>query len=202
MNFSVLFGLLVILSIIQNGIWYSPQTERLLLVSQNIFRNPFNEQVTNQWLLYSFLGPIIGYLTHLNSSLITYSLLHFAVFLLLFGVFLIVVRYRMGDFAARIIMIAFFLTPLPNIVFTWLGSPDVFTILLAGTIVVFSSNPACLFPTYFLMGINHFEQGSIILALTTIFMGITRERERERERENAYVHWGWNRWHAFRESCS
>jgi len=169
MNFWLFYCLVFIFSIFQNGVWYSPQTERLLLISKDIFKNPFTNQPTNQWLMSSFLGPVLGYLTSANQSLFLYSFMHFVILVVFFTVLILVVKRKFGDFVARSVIIIFFLSPLSNVLFTWLGSPDILTILLSMMIVVFWDNLIVLFVGAFLLGINHPEQGLVILLLLTIF---------------------------------
>lgn len=176
-DFWFFYCLVFILSILQNGVWFSPQTERLLIISKDIFKNPFLDQPTNQWLLSSFFGPILGYITSTNKSLFTYSLMHLVIFVIFFTILIAVVKRRYGDFIARSVLIIFYLSPISNVLFTWLGSPDILTILLSMMIVIFWDNLIVLFIGAFLLGINHPEQGLIILLLLTIFSFLTSRKK-------------------------
>jgi hypothetical protein len=104
-NFWLFFGFVFFLPILQNGIWYSPQTERLLLISKDIFKNPFLEQPWNQWLLSSFLGPVLGYITSANRSLLYFSVMHLMILIIFFPLLVFIVRRRYGDFIARTVLI-------------------------------------------------------------------------------------------------
>jgi len=163
---------------LQNGIWFSPQTERLFLISKDIFKNPFLNQTSNQWLMSSFLGPVLGYITSANQSLILYSLLHLVILLICFTALTIIIRRQYGDFVARSVLIVFFLSPISNVLFTWLGSPDILTFILVTVLVIFRKNIKIIFVSSFLLGINHPEQGLIVLFLLAVFSYlINRKRE-------------------------
>jgi len=164
------------LSVLQNGLWYSPQTVLFWLASKDIFRNPFLGQADNEWALSSFLGPALAYFTSTNRSILSYSLLHLVVFVVGFTALTLVIRHQYGDFVARASLIVFFLSPLSNVLFTWLGSPDTLTTLLSMAIVVSWNNSWALPICGFLLGVNHPEQGSIILLLLTLFSLLTRTR--------------------------
>ena len=71
----------------------------------------------------------------------------------------------------------FFLSPIAQVLFTWLGSPDILTTLLSTTIVVFWGNSMVLAACALLLGTNHPEQGFVIMLLLTIFSSFTRSRK-------------------------
>jgi len=173
------YSSILILSILQNGVWYSPQTERLWLMSENIFANPFLDQPKNQWLLSSFLGPLLGYVTSANRSIYLYSLLHLIIFIIFFTVMIAVAKQRHGDYIARSVLILFFLSPISNVLFTWLGSPDIITFLLSMALILFEKNIPVLVISAFLLGMNHPEQGLVILILLAIFTCTSGERPKE-----------------------
>ena len=177
MKFWGFYCLVIMFSVIQNGVWYSPQTERLWLMSKDIFTNPFLGNPNNQWLLSSFLGPMLGYFTSMNQSIWSYSLLHLIIFLVFFTILIAAIRNRNGDFIARTVLIIFLISPISNVLFTWLGSPDILTTLLSMMIVVFWDNSLVLFVGAFLLGTNHPEQGLVILLLLTTFSFLTRSKK-------------------------
>jgi len=177
LNFFALFLFLLLFSFLQNGIWFIHVAERLLLAAQDIYSNPLSAQINQQWILHSYLGPVIAYLTGLNNSLLQYCLLHLFIFLFFFTALLLFIRLRMEEFIARTVLIIFFLTPLPNILFTWLGYPDVFTVLLSMCLVLFKSRNLVLIPVCFLMGVNHSDQGIVIVVLISVFLLVSHGKK-------------------------
>jgi len=174
MPFWLLYVLVLGFCLLQNGLAVGPQTPGLLQASTDITVNPFIVQRGDEWLLSSYLGPVLGYVTSMNRSILSYFLLHVIVFLVCFTMLIAVIRRSSGDFAARCVTLAFMLSPISNVLFTWVGSPDILTTLLAMTVVVFSGNPLILGLSAFLLGTNHPEQGLAILVLLTMMCIHTR----------------------------
>jgi hypothetical protein len=98
-------------------------------------------------------------------------------FVVFFTVLILVIRNRNGDFIARSVLIVFFLSPISNVLFVWLGTPDILTTTLSMMIVVFWNNSIALFVGAFLLGINHSEQGLAILLLLTIISLLTSSKK-------------------------
>ncbi|HLD93252.1 MAG TPA: hypothetical protein VI703_03530 [Anaerolineales bacterium] len=168
-----LFSFLLLISILQNGVWYAPNAPFFLEIAENIYINPFLSNPNAQWQLFSFLGPTIAFLIGANQSLLLFSLMHVVFFLVFFVLFAYYLRLQFPESVARSVLVVFFLTPLPSILLTWVGSPDVFTVLLSTTMILFRKKPVVIFFSAVLMGINHFEQGTAILVLTSIFLLLT-----------------------------
>lgn len=156
--------------VLQNGIWYSPQATRFLDIAKDLTTIPATLEVYNQWYLYSYLGPTLAWVFGATGSLFIFTLFHLGALLAFFALMARVLRQRAGDFVARSILIVFFLTALPSVLFTWLGGPDVFTFALASLIVIFWRNAAIVALAAVLLGVNHFEQGVAILALSVVYL--------------------------------
>jgi hypothetical protein len=184
-KFEYFFIFIVLLSIVKNGLWYSPATERVLKISQNIFVNPFNH-TTNEWLLGSFLGPFLGYITNMNTSLYMFSLMHLIIFISLFFIILKIFVLKDSDVIGRYILLAFFMMPISNILFTWLGYADVFTFLIGISIVVFRTNKLIMIISGLLFGINHFEQG-LIIALNVLFFYFVNNPNKQQKIIKNYI---------------
>lgn len=167
-KFEYFFFGIIFLIILTNGVWFSPATERVLLISEDIFSNPFINKTTNQWLLGSFLGPVLGYILDMNKSIFLFSLMHLLIFIMFFYLLLRKIEND-NRYIARYILLAFFMMPISNIVFTWLGYADVFTVLLGVSLVIFRNNKIVLFANGFLFGINHFEQGVVVVFVLFVF---------------------------------
>jgi len=102
--------------------------------------------------------------------------MHLAIFVIVFTILIIIVRHQHGDFIARSVLLIFCLSPISNVLFTWLGSPDILTTLFSMMIVVFWNNSIVLLVSAFLLGINHPEQGLITLVLLTIVSFVIRKK--------------------------
>lgn len=174
-KFEYFYVFIMLLSMIINGVWYTSGIPRILMISKDIFSNPFLEQVTSQWLLGSFLGPILGYIFHMNQSFFSFCIMHLVIFLLFFYFLLKSVDKHYKN-SARYILIAFFVMPVSNIAFTWLGYADVFTILLGSGLVIYRKNLIIIFILGILFGLNHFEQGLVILLTLSIFYFLTENK--------------------------
>lgn len=169
MRFWFFFVLILGLTILQNGIWYSSQSNYLLLISQNINSNPLLNQQEHQWLITSYFGPLLANIFGSNSSLFSYIIFHFFFIISFLIILTKIIKIKFGEVIARYFLIIFFLSPLSNVIFTWLGSPDVFTLVITSLLVIFRWNFLIVSLCSFLLGINHFEQGVAILTLMTFF---------------------------------
>lgn len=162
-------------AILQHGLWMPPSYNLLLSPAQQMFHNPFPDEPRKQWILFSFLAPALAYLTGMAGSAPRFALLHALIFLAGFPLLMYAFRRTYGDLAARMGLIAFFLSALPAVVFTWLGMPDSYTVLFILAVAAFFRNPPALVLSAALMGVNHFEQGIIMTILLCIFLLIARE---------------------------
>jgi hypothetical protein len=103
--------------------------------------------------------------------------MHLMILIIFFPLLVFIVRRRYGDFIARTVLILFSLSPISSVLFTWLGSPDILTALSSMMIVVFRKNLFLLFVGGFLLGINHPEQGLLILLLIALFIFLTEGKK-------------------------
>lgn len=158
----------LLLGILENGLSYSSPVQLMALFSQDLTRNPVRAQLTEQYWLSSFLGPLLGHLTGVNRTDLEYALLHLVVFLICFTFLVIVCRYQYGDFTARVMLLLFVLSPASSLSFMLLGYPDGLTVLIGIAVVLFRDRPVGLLCSALLLGLNHPEQGIVILALLTL----------------------------------
>jgi hypothetical protein len=182
-KFPILAFFVLLASIFQNGIWYGPVTKQLTQISQSLpYINHGIIESKSHWLYHSILGPLLAYVLHQNSDYIIYSIFHFVVFIVIFSLLLFVIKFRISDKVARIFLFYFYLSALPNVIFTWLGLPDIFTILLSVGFVLVKEvngkfNRILLLLIGFLMGVSHLEQGFVsilILAVLEILLNFNR----------------------------
>lgn len=169
MEFWGFYGFIFLCVILKNGVLLSPQASTLFLISQNIFANPLSQQPHEQWLLASFLGPFLGYISGANQSLLAYTLMHLCILIIFFAILIAIIRKKYNDFIARCVLILFFLSPLSSVLLTKLGSPDVLTVLLATMLIICADFPALITIPAFFLGVNHPEQGLVIILLLMIY---------------------------------
>lgn len=157
-------ALLLVISALKNGIWYTPNLTAFLDIARQ-FPNP-PPSGPGDYLLASPLGPAIASVLHLEGALGFVSL-HLAVVLVSAVALVLLVRRQFGDLAARVTLVALFCSPLSNLLLTWLGQPDAFTFAGASGLVVLQS-PLGLFAAAAMLGVNHFEQGMFIVGATVV----------------------------------
>lgn len=164
---AVFLAVLAIL-VIEQGLWVAPNVGTLLDIARDVFANPLLDRPRAQYQLWSFLGPSLAYALGLNQGVLAFAALHLAVLWLGLAALYAGIGRSRGDFAARAFLIAFASLPLANVLFTWLGFPDVFTFVLSSAAVLAVRRPLVLLPLGFLLGVDHFEQGGLIAAALTL----------------------------------
>ena len=174
MAFWKFYLMVLLIAMLQNGVWYSPLALQYWMMSTDILHNPFVSQNNVEWVLSAFLGPALAYFLHMNGSVLAYCILQLSIFLLGFTALIFIIRRRNGDYIARCLLLVFFLSPLPNILFTSLGTPDVMTALLAIAVAAFWEELPVVFVGSLLLGVNHPEQANLIVLLMVLFSLFTR----------------------------
>lgn len=175
-SFGWFFAFVATLLVLRNGIWVIPNIWASLKFSQNLTVNPLPGHPL-QYLLSNILGPLLGFLLHLNGSLVSYAIMHLAFLILGLWALLWFIHKRFGAMASRASAILFLSLPISSVVTTWLGY-DVFTFVL-GSFLVLLRHPLIGLCLGFLLGLNHFEQGLfIILSLAWVISFSKTERSR------------------------
>jgi hypothetical protein len=188
-SFGKFVALVLIFAILRNGLFFVPNIQVVWRISQEPTlpeggraRTVLQKYADPQYLLTSYVGPLLAWKLHATGHYVTFALLHLAVLVLFFPFIMWQAHRRFGDSFARYFGIAFAVLPVSTTVFTWLGNSDVFTFLLASTIFLGTCPSArgrlnlvvelffgiLLFPAGFLLGVNHFEQGVFLVAFTTL----------------------------------
>ena len=136
----------------------------LYLISQNPFVNIFPNHPRGLYLYDSILIPLITYFTGLNKNVTVFLLGNF--FLILLGIilFILFIYKEYGRDAAKIALFIFLLSPLSNVLVTWLGYYDSATFFLQ-IYLLFSTQILPLFFIGLLGSLNHFP--------IMLFSGIT-----------------------------
>jgi hypothetical protein len=169
MNFGPFLALMLVLAILRNGIGVVPSIDVVRQISLDPTACPevVRQNRMAQYLMNSYLGPMLGWLLHANGGYRVFALMHLGVFLAGFPPVMWQARRRFGDAFARSLGIAFVALPVSTTVLTWLGNADVFTFLLASVLFLGAARPALVLAGL-LFGINHFEQGFFILLFTAV----------------------------------
>lgn len=116
------------------------------------------------YLLSSPIGPALAHLLD-ALTLESYVTLHFYVALLASAVLVVGLNRLGGRVAVGVGTVAFFASPLSNIMFTWLGQQDPFTIGFASASVLFES-PVVMVLAGAGLGVSHPEVG--LLAVLSV----------------------------------
>jgi hypothetical protein len=169
MGFGRFVTLVLTLAVLRNGFWFVPNIEYVRLISLDpaVCHEEIRTTPTAHYLMNSFLGPLLAWLLHANRDNLVFALAHLALFLALFPLVLLLARRRFGDPFARGLGIAFAVLPTSTVLFTWLGNADVFTVLLT-SVIFLAESPLLLLLAGLLLGVNHFEQGAILVVLIVL----------------------------------
>lgn len=131
-----------------------------------VARHPFQwVNISAQWFYSSPLIPLGAWSLGIGSGR-GVAALGLVVNVAAIGGTVAVVRRWRGDFAARLVVVAFFCSPLANLAVTWLGLGDMVTVF-AATLVTLGPVGAAVAGGA-LLGFNHFEQGVFIVLATTV----------------------------------
>lgn len=163
--------------VIQNGVWNYVMNEELRTVSQNLGGPIELAAPHNEWVKYSVLGPLLANATGMNGSSLPYMALHLLVFVLVFCAGLFFVTKRFGGTRGRVILGALFLTPLLQVMLTWLGAPDPFTLAFVLVLILLWRSPWWVAPAALAMSLNHAEQGLVLVTVASVFLVFARPPE-------------------------
>jgi hypothetical protein len=177
-KFSHFLAAILVLSILRNGIWVVPSIDLIQQVSINLSQNPFPDRPMAHYLVTSFLGPMLAHFLGFSSSIPLWAGFYFITFVVGFCALLNALKNRFGNSVARCVGVAFVCLPVSSPVLTWLGYTDVFTFLISTALVVSQLSGLSLF-CGLLLGLNHFEQGILIVSslLFINFLDPTREKK-------------------------
>ena len=154
--------LLAAAAVLANGLWVIPNFDRSLAISQHL------DVGVRHYLMYSLLGPVLGAATGLNRNIPVFAGLHLALLLGGLAALTRLVERRHGAPAARAVLLTFFATSLPNVLFTWIGY-DILSFVLTCGIVLALRRPWVLAVLGVLLGVNHFYQGVFVLGALAVW---------------------------------
>jgi hypothetical protein len=115
------------------------------------------------YIVTSPVTPVLAHVLHATGSTSTLAVFHLALIVVAVGGSLAYVHRVEGDLTARLSIVALFCGPLGAILFTWIGVEDPVTVAVA-TILVTTRRPRTAALAALVLGINHFEQGTVIVA--------------------------------------
>ena len=149
--------LAVVVSGLLFGIFPAPFAERFVAIAQN----PLSPPDPDDFLLASPLSPLIASLAGLD-TMFRYTAFSFVLLMASATVAVVSTDRWRSPTAARLVLVAWFASPVINVELTWLGMYDPWTWTCACLLVVaprWVVGAACL-----VLGFNQFEQGAFILA--------------------------------------
>jgi hypothetical protein len=144
-----------------NGLRATPAMRSILKYARSPFHPP---RLGNQgYIVTSPVTPVLAHVLHATGSIDTLAGFHLALIVVVVGGSLAYVQRVEGDLTARLATLALFCGPLGAVLFTWLGVEDPVTVA-AATILVSTRRPRTAALAALVLGINHFEQGTVIVA--------------------------------------
>ncbi len=176
----ILVAIVLAHGLLQNGMWDYVMNGELMEVSQNLGERVELDTARNEWVMYSVLGPMLANALGMNRSGMAFMFVHLVVFLLVFCLGLFFINRQVGGTRARVILGAIFLTPMLQVMFTWLGTPDPFTLAFALVLVLLWRSPWWIAPAALLMSLNHAEQGLVLIAVASLFLFFAYPKHRVR----------------------
>lgn len=154
---------LAAISLIKNGVGETPNIAVWITIARSFPNSPPIPRGSN----YQLSLPVGPALAHVFGDYTTagYAALHLVIALLAMTVMVVGLHRAAGRVGVGVGLVAFFASPLSNVMFTWLGQQDPFTIGFAAAAALFES-PIVLLLAGAGLGVSHPEVGApVVLAL-------------------------------------
>jgi hypothetical protein len=153
-------ALLLAVSFVKTGIWYMPNVDGWRAIAVNPFRNPFPEPY-NHYLFWNWLSPFAAWALGLRNEW------PFLYFHLLFSVaftctFIALIWTQFEERNARTALVLFLAVPASATAYFWVGMDSV-TLFLMLLLFVVRRHLWLVLPIGVLLGMQHFEQGTVAL---------------------------------------
>lgn len=156
--------LLILLAflVLKNGLWVAPGIETIRAISLDLRHNPLALEPRNQFLMYSYFGPLLAHLLHANGTTQQFVLMHFFFWLAGTVAVLHLVRKKFGDDLGRLAALALVGLPVTTTCLVWLGKSDVFVFVCSSLLFLTASWPVAILAGV-VLGLANFEQGAFIV---------------------------------------
>lgn len=159
----LIFAALAI-ALFKSGIWYIPNLELWRSVSLDPFNNPF-ENPNAQYLFWNWLSPFMAWRLGIHSEW-GFFCLHLVFSILFTFTFIGFVWASFEERVARTALALFITLPVSATAYLWVGMDSV-TLFLMMLILVAKDYLWLVLPVGILLGMQHFEQGSVAFAALT-----------------------------------
>ena len=160
-------GLAFIFLFFATGFHATPALNAVVKISQHLWSNPFAIDEDGQWLMGSYLDPMLGAWFNANTSNAHYYAFHLALTILAVVGLYFAVRQRSAT-AANEWLVLFLSAPISYTLFWWIGYSDIYVFIGSSILVVFAGHGAITFLTATALAIAHFEQAAIVLLLWVV----------------------------------
>jgi len=156
--------LLILLAflVLKNGLWVTPAIETVRAISLDLHSNPVASAPRQQFLMYSYFGPLLGHWLGLSGSTQQFVLMHFCFWLIGTVAILHSLRKKFGDDLGRLAGLALVGLPVTTTCLVWLGKSDVFVFVFSSLLFLTASWPIA-FLAGVILGVANFEQGFFIV---------------------------------------
>lgn len=157
-----------------NGIWLIPNIDHQWMMSRDLTVNPFADDRGPEYLLTSYLLPVIAHALGLSASITAFAVASAIVLLSGYVAAVIAVRHRFGDDVTRVLLFAFACLPISNILATFIGASDALVWSLT-TLIVACRAPALRCVLAVLLAVSHREQSGLILAFLSLVLPLIED---------------------------
>lgn len=155
----------LLVALVHNRLWASPNLAFFTAISESLGRNPFGRGFEGDYLLTNLLAPAVARALG-QTAPHEYARLHLVVLVVGLGAVVAAAHRRFGYQVARTLCVVVAASPALTVAMQWLGQPDAFTFVLALGLAVARRRWA-LVPAV-LLGLTHAEQGLVIALVTTV----------------------------------
>jgi len=162
-----LLGVLaLVVAVVRNGIWGTPNLPFFAAIARNWGSNPFPRGLDGDYLLTNLLGPTVAKVLG-QTAPHAYARLHLTVLVAGLVAVVALAYRRLGYRPAVALVWILAASPALTVCLEWLGQPDVWTFCLALAL------PLCRrrwsgFAVAVLLGLSHPEQGLIIALVAAV----------------------------------
>ena len=156
----------VVVALLHNGLWATPNLAFVSLIVNNPGRNPFSETLAGDYLLTDVSLTRLSWLLDQRDPH-EVARLHLVVLLVAWAAVVALARLRLGHRPARTLTVLLAASPLVTVSMQWLGQPDPLT-GLCGVAMVLVRRRSAVFAIGLLAGLTHPEQAVFMAGVAAV----------------------------------
>jgi hypothetical protein len=156
----------VVVAVVHNGLWATPNIEFLSLIARNPGENPFTGALRGDYLLTDVSLTSLAALSG-QTAPHAYARLHLVLLVVLWAAVVALAAARFGHRAARALTVLLAASPLVTVSMQWLGQPDPLT-GMCGVAMVLVRRRWAVAALAVLAGLTHPEQALFMAAVAGV----------------------------------